>query len=268
MKSAPVAETAARLAALDDYAGFSVRPGAGWVALATAEADGRLDHWLDLLIAEHGGRNVAGSTLGSALAAAVVGPTVGSLLLDRRCPDPALSNLTALPAGTGEFDARGVRTGVIAVLTGDPAAAHPDSVALPDEDALDDWWASRAAATLTPLFEAVRTRAPFGLRNLWGLAADDVTATALWLAELAGRDQQAAWSRAQRLVDALARYAPVRFPRSRQFPVGDRLHQVRGTCCLYYRSTAEPGPPAENRCDTCPLRDDDSRRTRLLAYES
>ncbi|MCO8277052.1 (2Fe-2S)-binding protein [Actinoplanes sp. TRM 88003] len=264
MTPAPVDETAARLAALDDYAGFSVRPGAGWVSLAAA--DGFLDRWLALLIAEHGGRNVAGSTLGSALAAAVIGPTVGSMLLDRRCPDPAPANLTALPSGTGEFDARGVRTGRIAVLAVDPAAAHPDSVVLPDEKALDEWWAVGVAATLTPLFEAVRTRAPFGLRNLWGLAADDVTATSLWLAELAGRDQQAAWTRAQRLLDALARHAPIRFLRSRPFPVGERLHQVRGTCCLYYRSTCEPGPPAENRCDTCPLRDDDSRRERLLAY--
>jgi hypothetical protein len=262
MESAPVAATAARLAALDEYAGFAVRPeaGTGWVALATAEADGSLDRWLARLVTEHGGRNVAGSTLGAALASAVLGPTVGALLIDRRCPDPALPNLTARPDDTGEFEARGVRTAALAVLIGDEAATHPDSVALPDEDALDEWWASRAAATLSALFEAVCTRAPFGRRNLWGLAADDVSATALWLAQLAGLDQQAAWSRAQRLLDALARHAPVRFPRAQPFPAGGRLHQVRGTCCLYYRSSAAI------RCDTCPLRDDASRRERLLAY--
>jgi hypothetical protein len=264
MTSAPVEQTAARLAALDEWAGFSVRPGVGWFPLDAAE--GFFDGWLELLIAEHGGRNVAGSTLGSSLAGAVVGPTVGAILLDRRCPDPSMANLIARPGDTGEFEARGVRTLALAVLPDDPAAGHPDSVVLPDEDALDDWWASRAAATLTPLFEAVRTRAPFGLRNLWGLAIDDVTATALWLAELAGHDQQAAWARAQRLLDALSPYAPVRFTRSRPFPVAGRLHQVRGTCCLYYRSKAEPGPPDEIRCDTCPLRDDESRHARLLAY--
>src|SRR5689334_6209811 len=246
MTSAPVEETAARLAALDDWAGFSVRPEAGWITLETVE--GLLDRWLDLLVAEHGGRNVAGSTLGSALAGAVLGPAVGALLLERRCPDPSLTNLIARPAGNGEFAARGVRTFAVAVLPADPAADHPASVVLPDENALDNWWAARTAATLTPLFDAVRTRAPFGLRNLWGLAADDITATVLWLAELAGRDQHAAWARAQRLLDALSPYAPVRFPRSRPFPAGRRLHQVRGTCCLYYRTRSEPGPPDENRC--------------------
>ncbi|WP_250038243.1 (2Fe-2S)-binding protein [Paractinoplanes maris] len=266
MERTPVAETASRLTALDDYAGFTVDPGPDFVRLETAEADGRLDRWLALLVAEHGGRNVAGSTLGSGLAAAVNSPSVGSLVLDARCPDPSLANLAVRPAGNGEFEARAVLTETIAVLAGDPAAAHPSSLVLPGPDALDDWWASRVAATLTPLFDAVRTRAPFGLRNLWGLAADDVTATALWVAQLAGRDPGAAWARAQRLLDALARHTPVRFGRARPFPVADRLHQVRTTCCLYYRSTLEPGPPAESRCDTCPLRDDDSRRRRMLDY--
>ncbi|UWP78894.1 hypothetical protein Dfulv_27390 [Dactylosporangium fulvum] len=133
-----------------------------------------------------------------------------------------------------------------------------------DEAALDAWWAQRTAAALAPLLAAVRARAPFGLRNLWGSVADEVTGTAIRVAQLAGRDAEAAWARAQRLLDALAPHAPVTPARGTPCPVrhpgGRQLFQVRGTCSLYYRSMVE------TYCDTCPLRDDDSRQRRLRAY--
>jgi hypothetical protein len=158
----------------------------------------------------------------------------------------------------------------VALLPGDPATADPRSVVLADEAALDEWWAAGVAATLAPLLAAVRARAPFGLRNLWGGVADEVTGTVIWVAQLAGRDADEAWLRGQRLLDALARHAPIRFARGRPFlvthPGGRRLFQVRGTCCLYYRSAAETGPPEQTYCNTCPLRDDDSRQRRLREH--
>jgi hypothetical protein len=269
---APVAETAARLAALDPYAGFEVAPvpSDDWVRLAEAEDAGHLDAWLTTLVARHGRRNVAGSMLGCQLSEAVIGPTVAPLLLDGRCPDPSAANLAVRVDADGNLDAHAVMTTAAAVLPGDPLSTHRDSVVLADEAALDDWWAFRAAATLTPLLAAVRARAPFGLSKLWGEAADTVAGTMIWIAQLAGRDATAAWDRAQRLLDALARHTPAPFVRGASFPVaypgGCQLFQVRGTCCLYYRSAVETGPPAETYCNTCPLRDDDSRHRRLRDY--
>jgi hypothetical protein len=268
----PLRETAARLSALDPYAGFEVGPAPddGWLSLGTVERDGRLDTWLALLVSRHGRRNVAGSTLGSHLAGAVIGPTVSAMMLDNRCPDPAVDNLAVRTDAGGDVQRSAILTPTVVVLPEDPGAADPHSVVVTDEAALHSWWAERAAATLSPLLAAVRARAPFGLRNLWGTVADDVAGMAIWTAQLAGRDADPAWQRAQRLIDALAQHAPVKLNRGRPFPVGypggTQLFQVRGTCCLYYRSALECGPPAETYCNTCPLRDDDSRERRLRDY--
>ncbi|WP_432973726.1 hypothetical protein [Dactylosporangium sp. CA-233914] len=265
---APVAQTAARLDALDPYAGFAVIPDDdGWVPLAGAEAGGHVNAWLTQLDTVHGRRSVAGSMLGMQFGEAVAGVAVAAMVLDGRCPDPAVGNLAVRVHAEGYLERRAVLTPAVAVLPSDPAAADPHSVVVADEAALDEWWAQRAATTLTPLLAAIRARVPFSLRNLWGGVADEVAGTAIWVAQLAGRDAEAAWQHGRRLVDALARHAPVRLAAGRPFPVaypgGRRLFQVRGTCCLYYRSAAETGPPQETYCTTCPLRDDDSRRQRL-----
>jgi hypothetical protein len=91
----PISATAGRLSALDPYTGFDVGTelGTGWLMLAAVEADGDLDRWLDDLVALHGRRNVAGSLLGADLARAVVGPGVSAIVLEERCPDPALDKL-------------------------------------------------------------------------------------------------------------------------------------------------------------------------------
>jgi hypothetical protein len=266
---APVADTAARLAALDDHAGFEVvaAPGGDWVPLAEAERGGHLDGWLARLAQVHGRRNVAGSLVGGLVGEAVAGLTVAAITLDRRCPDPAAGNVAVRVHADGHLERRGVLGPAVAVLPGDPAAGDPRSVLVGDEAALHEWWAARAAASLAPLLAAVRARAPFGLRRLWGGVADEVAGTAIWIAQLAGRDAGEAWGLGRRMVDALARHAPVGLARGRPFdvgyPGGRRLFQVRGTCCLSYRSATETGPPAEAFCSTCPLRDDDSRRRHL-----
>jgi hypothetical protein len=270
----PVAVTAARLHGLDEYAGFDVAPelGAGWVALGHAERDGQLDAWLAASVSRHSHRGAAGSLLAAELTHVVVGPTVSAMVLDGRCPDPAVDNLADRVDGEGNLERSAVLSPRAAVLAGDAASADRHSVVLPDEAALDRWWAQRVAATLTPLLAAVRARAPFGLRGLWGAVSDEVTGTAIWIAQLAGEDPHPAWRRAQRLLDALAARAPVALTRAQPFPVaypgGRRLFQVRGTCCLYYRSAAaaDDGPAGDRYCNTCPLRRDDSRQRRLRDY--
>lgn len=268
----PLAATAARLSRLDGDAGFDIGPdpAAGWVELAAAVRDGRLDAWLASLALRHGDRRAAGSLLGGLLARVVVEPTVSAMVLETRCPDPAIENLLASVDDDGELSRCGMVRPTMAVLPGDPAAGDVHSVVVKDEAALLHWWASRAGATLTPLLAAVRARAPFGLPGLWGAVSDLVTGIAVWIGRLAGRDPDATWSHAQRMVDALAGFAPVRLTRAKPFPVahGDGHHwfQVRGTCCLSYRSILEAGPLDERYCSTCPLRDDDSRRRHLGDY--
>ena len=152
-------------------------PCGGLLPLAHAGRDEFLDDSYALLARRHGRRNVAGSMLAGRLGNAVILPTVAAMILDGQCPDPAADNLTVRIDDDGHVDRVGVRTPAGAAPTDRPAAC-PDSVAVADEAALHAWSARRAAATLTPLLAAVRGRAPFSLRHLWGVVADEVTGTA------------------------------------------------------------------------------------------
>lgn len=72
----------------------------------------------------------------------------------------------------------------------------------------------------------------------------------------------------QGMLDVMAAKAPLR-RRARLFPVawsgGTTCFQVRGTCCLLYRSSAAPDRDGDGYCATCPLRTDRSRTERLRA---
>jgi len=120
------------------------------------------------------------------------------------------------------------------------------------------------------MLSAVRARAPFGLPGLWGAVADEITSITLWVGQLVGRPPGQLWIHAGRLVNALAPHAPVRMARARPFPVSHRLggkwFRARGTCCLYYRSQRAQGPTEQRYCNSCPLRDDDSRHQQWYAY--
>ncbi len=252
-----------RLSHLDPYAGFDVAPGPhpDWWVLDGSEL--KLDGWMTLLVRRHGHRATAGSMLGDALVRAVVHPTVSALVLERRCPDPAASNVAVRLDEAGDFARAAILRPHVAVLAGDPAAGDPDSIVVDDLPDLVAWWARHTAATLAPLLSRVRARAPFGLPALWGNVADAVTSITLWIGQLAGQDPCALWAFSQRLVEALAAHAPVRLARPRPFPVvdpmGEQWYQVRGTCCLSYRSAL-----GEGFCSTCPLRDDESRTGLLI----
>ena len=264
-----IAATAARLSGLDACAGFDVGldRAAGGIELAGIGRDGHLDAWLSLLAARHGHRGTAGSLLGGALIRAVIEPTVWSMVVEGRCPDPAVENLAVRRDADGELERVVVLGPTLAVLADDPVAGDPHTVVVDGESALLHWWARRATATLVPLLAAVRARAPFGLPALWGGVSDEITGTGLWIGQLAGREPGEVWSQVQRMRDVLAAYAPVRMTRARPFPVAGpadvQWFQVRGTCCLSYRSITDAGPIAERYCSSCPLRDDGSR-CRLL----
>jgi hypothetical protein len=155
----------------------------------------------------------------------------------------------------------------LAVLPDDPAAAHPDAEVVPDLSRLRRWFAQRAVATLDPLLSAVREVGRYPLRNLWGAVADDLCGSAVWAVRESVGDlarTEAAWAETQALLDDVAALAPHLKVRPRPFPVswsrGTALFQVRGTCCLYFR-TPEAGQRSEEEryCGSCPFREDGQR---------
>lgn len=86
-----------------------------------------------------------------------------------------------------------------------------------------------------------------------------------------GLDELETWRRCELLlVDAIHAGAPGLRHRPHLLPVplsgGTAHYQVRGTCCLSYRTFDQPDPNGDGYCATCPLRTDDSRTRRLRAH--
>jgi hypothetical protein len=261
----PVGRTAAALRALSPYAGFGtdVTAADGWVPFT--DVPGRLEGWIGSVTAFHGDRRLAASLIGLGLASAAAHPAVASFVLDGRCPDPIAQNLAVRPDADGHLAETGVLGPGFAALT---TAGEDAAIALADEDAVADWWAERAVASLAPLFDELHGRWRLARPAAWGAVADELAGSALWTAELGGRDVAAAWRLAGRFTDALARRAPVRVVRPWLYrvdagPAAGRSHSVRGTCCLYYRSSESSGPRQDRYCNTCPLLDEPTRAERL-----
>lgn len=260
-----------RLGETDAYLGFGVGSpeGDGWFGFDDLISSGLLDRLAAQLVAREGRRDVAGSYLGSHLASPVVRTTVASILLERRCPDPSPANVVVHLDGDGCFDGVSFRQPTMAVLADDAAAAaDPASAVVDGPAALATWWAERMLASLGPLLDGVRRRLPYGRRGLWGAVADRVGAVAMAVSRSAAIPGPAAWNEASGLLDALARQAPVDITRPAPLPVlrpggGEGWFIVRGTCCLYYRTIAEPDPCGEGYCTTCPFTDPDHRRRTL-----
>ncbi|MEW6152945.1 MAG: (2Fe-2S)-binding protein [Actinomycetota bacterium] len=268
-----LAETGARLSAAAGHLGFAVGApqGKGWVGLDQVIGTGLLDHLATDLRASEGRADVAGSYLGARVSGPVVSATVGALVTDRRCPDPAPSNVALHLHEEGWFDALAFLEARAAVLADDPAAGEAGTVVVPDPAALRMWWAERLTASVGPLLEAVRDRTPYGRRGLWGSVADRVGGTALAVARSTGRAGLAAWAEAAELLDALAAQVPVGLNRPHPLPVtaagGDEAwFQVKGTCCLYYLTVADPDPCGDGYCTTCPFTDPDHRHRKLADW--
>lgn len=128
---------------------------------------------------------------------------------------------------------------------------------------------TRIARLAGPLVDAAAAALPIGRPALWGGLADRLCATSIRLARAGGGDPREAWKRAHRILDVTARHAPVR-RRPVLYPVtwrgGESVHQVRATCCLYYRTCDDATPDGDRYCTTCPLRSDASRTERLVAH--
>lgn len=231
---------------------------------------------IDAVVAEQLGRggaggDYAGAALSGALAAAAVAVGWLPVLAARRLPDLSGANII-LHRHTDEawFDAIAVRSPRVCVLPDDRAAGHPEATTVPTIEDLHRLLAGQLVDLLQPWFVALRARTPFGSAGMWGQLADDVCGTGLWTARRLGIDQRVAWSDGRAVVDIVATRVPTLRARPRPFPVrwrgGDAWFQVKGTCCLWYKTHADRDPNGDGYCTSCPLRDDEVRRGRLVTW--
>lgn len=270
----PLEATLERLRALDPWSVAEVgRPeGDAWYALDDMVADGHLDAWLASLVTEHGGRrDVAGTYLGSWLAATLVEVPMAAILTERRLPD-LRAGLWLHRHQEGWFDRVAFASCSLTVVAGDADADHPHTTVVADRASVWDRYALTLVEVLSPLLWALRQRVPYGMRGLWGAVADDVAGRALRIARLTGGDGWGDWSEARVILDRIAVYQDHLRTRPSPFPVtwsgGDTLFQVKGTCCLYYKTQEAPDPRGEGYCTSCPFREDESRTERCGAISN
>ncbi|MDP9403428.1 MAG: hypothetical protein M3P85_08850 [Actinomycetota bacterium] len=209
-----------------------------------------------------------GASVAAALADALVGTAVPALLVERRLPHTAPRNVSVLlPDSELWFERVAVHRPHGYVLAADPAADHPEVTPVATLHDLHRQLASLIVEAVSPWFAAIRERAPFGRRGMWGQLADHLCGTALWTARVAKLDQRRAWDEAQAVLDLIAESVPELRVRPRLFPVrwrgGETLCQVKGTCCLWYTTFDQPDIRGDGYCVTCPLRPDAVRVDRL-----
>ena len=187
---------------------------------------------------------------------------VGAFTAERRVPDLLAENTVLILDRMGRPTGASLRTPRLAVLAGDPDAAHPECVVVADEAALRDWL--RARVIDGHLSGAVDAMAALGLlteEQLWGNVA---AACAGALAVLSNR-----WGPIDELVAEAAELLDVPGAPTRGLArlVPDehggsvKLHVRRETCCLHHCLPADPPP-----CSSCPLLDEEERVRRRQAH--
>jgi hypothetical protein len=281
--------TVARVDGTSAWRRFAVgAAGPGWSRLADRLADpDTLDRWYAAELAGMAGghRDLAGALITYRFAGSLAELVVGPLFDQRRALvlDPASLSILLAPDGA-RLDGVSLDRPAVAVLPDDPAAAgvpassggpapvptptgSPSVTVVPDESGLRAVAVDGMLATFAPLAEAVRARAPFGLRGMWGTLADHLVEVALRRAREQGRPAEAAWAAADGLLDDLAdRQALLRVRPRRQevaAPGGTELFAAKGTCCLVYKPE---GSVARGACTSCPLRPAADREAGFLRY--
>jgi len=275
------AVTVARLDRTSGWRRFAVAAeGPAWVALDERLADGAaLDAWVgaELGATAGGHRDLAGALIVYRLAGHLAELVVGCLV-DQCRALPLTPAAIALRFGDAvRLDEMAVAVPTVALLSDDPAAGDPDTEEVASVDALRVVAADGLAATFGPVADAVRARAPFGVRGMWGTLADHLAEVAVRRAREQGRDVDAAWAEAGTLIDVLAERAPAlrSRPRRQVVPTGRGPATVvaKGTCCLIYKAGAPPGDRGaaarlvtSAACTSCPLRPEDDRARRFAEY--
>ncbi|MEW2283036.1 (2Fe-2S)-binding protein [Streptomyces sp. NPDC047841] len=144
----------------------------------------------------------------------------------------------------------------LACLPGDPAAALPGTVVVPDEEALRAEVRAAVAGHLEPVLGAFGPRMRRRGRALWGMATDELVEGLWYVAGLFGQREAA---RAERELELLlpgttlpyaggAGFRTLTAPDGSTLPTRDRV-----SCCMFY--TVRP----EDTCATCPRTRDGER---------
>ena len=276
-----VAATVARLDRSSGWRRFAVGTDRrSWVRLDERLADGPgLDAWVraeqDATASGH--RDLAGALIVYRLAGHLAEMAVGCLV-DQRRALPVTPATVALRFGdAARLDEMAVTPPAVWVLPDDPDAGAPGTEVAPSRDALRAVAAGGLVATFGPVADALRVRAPFGRRGMWGTLADHIGEIAVRRAREQRGDVEAGWAAAGRLIDAVAARAPAPLTRPQRQVVptaaGPQTVVAKGTCCLIYKAGAPPadrgaaarriGPAA---CTSCPLRAAPDRARRFAAY--
>ncbi|MEU0331880.1 (2Fe-2S)-binding protein [Streptomyces sp. NPDC006193] len=149
-----------------------------------------------------------------------------------------------------------------ACLPGDPAAALPGAVVVPDEEALRAQVRAAVAEHLEPVLSAFGPRMRRRGRALWGMATDEVVEGLWYVAGLLGPDEE---RRAVRELELLLPGATLPYAGSAGFRSPDGADGSDGSdgapaptrdrvsCCMFY--TVRP----EDTCATCPRACDSGR---------
>ena len=210
---------------------------------------------------ESDNRHVAGSAFLVAYLSRVVFPLVGQYVLERRVPDVSLDNLSFHWSGPA-IDATGLNRLNFAVLPGDPAASHGDSVVVADEDALYDYLKERLyAENLDIVIASLRRAAGASLKVSLNAVAAAFSQALNRLYATAGKPAEVARLAELFLSDP---DSPIQGQLTmEEFRHQDRtgLFSRRRGCCLWWRS-----PRSNDYCSNCILlpREQQDRRFREM----
>ncbi|WP_316753080.1 (2Fe-2S)-binding protein [Streptomyces herbicida] len=153
-----------------------------------------------------------------------------------------------------------IRPASFTCLPGDPAAALPGAVVVPDEEALRAQVRAAVAEHLEPVLAAFGPRMRRRGRALWGMATDEVIEGLWYVAHLLG-EQERAMRELELLLPGVTRpYVGSAAFRVLTGPDGEALPtRDRASCCMFY--TLRP----QDTCATCPRTCDADRVAKLAA---
>ncbi len=252
-------------------------PGAGWFRLDALGTPGAIETELAWIAGRTRDgvrpRDVTASELASGLGSCVAIPTAMLLVFEGVVPEVSGENLWIRRSEGGRYyDRIAFERPSYRCVTGSAGDGHRDAEPIPDRAALVGSFAGAVVATLDPLFTAIRTVAPYGVRGMWGSLADDLLTSMLWTTRrFDGTDdaQRAVAATTGEIIDAIAARQPLLKVRPTVVDLtwarGHTLFCRRGTCCMIYKAPgAGEGP--ERYCASCPLIDDDDRNDRWRTW--
>ncbi|MEU6067794.1 (2Fe-2S)-binding protein [Streptomyces sp. NPDC047082] len=153
-----------------------------------------------------------------------------------------------------------IRPASFTCLPGDPAAALPGAVVVPDEEALRAQVRAAVAEHLEPVLAAFGPRMRRRGRALWGMATDEVVEGLWYVAHLLGEQERAMRELELLLPGATRPYVGSAAFRVLTGPDGEALPtRDRASCCMFY--TLRP----QDTCATCPRTGDADRVAKLTA---